>query len=127
MKYLQDYIEDKQSEAFEKAGAFFAFNQDQFLEKRVEGVKYTLFENMGLFCRKDKADWLMKELERIGEQGIQQDIKENGIDNIIKRELYNHEAFYTMSIAQTKDSLEEYNIPVERIKKVFNQELKANY
>jgi hypothetical protein len=123
MKYLSNYIEDKQTEAFDKYGAFFAFNDNQFKENRKEGVKYTLYQNIGLFVPKKYADKLMKTLDKITEEGIKQDIEENGIENIIKRELYNHEAFYTGRTEDTAEALKEYNITREQIQKVYAKEL----
>ena len=40
MKYLSDYMNDKQSALFDQYGVFFAFSQEQFLAARKEGVKY---------------------------------------------------------------------------------------
>jgi hypothetical protein len=36
MKYLSQYMEARQTEAFDKAKAFFAFGQNQFDEKKQE-------------------------------------------------------------------------------------------
>ena len=36
MKYLSDYIEKEQGEAFDKAGAFFAFTDNQKEYKELE-------------------------------------------------------------------------------------------
>jgi len=39
MKYLTNYIEEEQTEALNRAGAFFAFSDKQFDEAKKEGVK----------------------------------------------------------------------------------------
>jgi hypothetical protein len=40
MKYLMDYMENKQTKALNKAGAFFAFSNEQFDKAKKEGIKY---------------------------------------------------------------------------------------
>jgi len=120
MKYLQDYIEKSQTEAFKKAGAFFAFSKKQFDEKEKEGVKYC---NMGagLICPKETSDVLFEEFENIHVEGIKKDIEENGMEAIIKRELYNHECFYTWDIELCVDALESYGVTTEQVQAVFNK------
>ena len=67
---------------------------------------------------------LTKGLEKIYKDSIQEDIKENGIDAIIKRELANHEAWYTMDIQDTCDKLKDYPISKKQIKEIF---IKTDY
>ena len=62
MKYLTNYIEEAQTMSFDRAGAFFAFSNKQFDEKKVDGVKY-INCGAGLICPKDKVEQLMKELK----------------------------------------------------------------
>ncbi|OEF77678.1 hypothetical protein OA5_16955, partial [Vibrio cyclitrophicus 1F111] len=97
MKYLSHYIQDKQTQAFNDAGAFFAFSNQQFDEAKKEGVKYASL-GMGLICPVDNAKQLMTRLDSIAQEGIAEDIKENGKKAIIRRELFNHECFYTNDI-----------------------------
>lgn len=126
MKYLQDYINAGQTKAFEKAGAFFAFSDKQFLEQKKEGVKYTQC-GAGMICPVDTCKQLIKELDECYKAGIEQDMKENGCENIIKRELSNHEAYYTGDISSTVEALADYPYPVtiENIEKIFkNKEYK---
>ena len=125
MKYLTDYTDKAISEAFNKAGAFFAFGQKQFDEKKKDGVVYV---NMGagLICPKDNADQLDKDLEAATKAGIAADLEENGRIAVIKRELYNHEAFYTGEIEDTCEALKPYGITEAEIRIVYNQERK-NY
>ena len=118
MKYLQNYIEEAQTEAFKKAGAFFAFSNQQFDEQKKEGVEYVSM-GAGMICDKEKAKQLIEDLENIHKEGIVQDIAENGIEAIIKRELANHEAEYTGDISDTYDALKAYEITWEQIDKVF--------
>jgi len=119
MNYLSDYINDAQTELFNKVGAFFAFSNKQLEEKIKQGVKYA---NMGagLICPVENAKELTSGLSNIQDKGIAKDIAENGIKAIIKRELYNHECYYTGDISDAIDVLEQYDITPEQIIEVFN-------
>lgn len=108
------------SELFDKLGAFFAFGDKQFEEKRKPGIEYVSC-GAGLICPKGSARELLQGLKTIHEAGIAQDIAENSIDAIIERELYNHEAFYTWEIDQTADALEDYPITREQIQAKFEE------
>jgi len=123
MKYLCTYMEDKQTALFEETNTFFAFSQKQFNEGKKEGITYI---NMGAGMLTDKryVKKLTEGLEKIYKDSIQEDIKENGIDAIIKRELANHEAWYTMDIQDTCDKLEDYPITKKQIKEIF---IKTDY
>ena len=118
MKYLSEYMEARQTVALDKAGAFFAFSKKQFEEKKVEGVKYVNL-NMGMICPKDNAVTLLKELDTIYRESIVQDIEENGLNAIIRRELNNHEAYYTGDIESTVDALSDYPVNQDDILAVF--------
>jgi len=115
MKYLNDYMDEAQTDAFNKAGAFFAFGQKQYNEKAKKGVAYV---NMGagLVCMKDKSDWLSKELDTIYTNAIDLDIKENGKKAIIHREFANHECQITMDITACVEKLEYYPITKDEIR-----------
>lgn len=126
MKYLQDYVKDEQTKAFRKADAFFTFSVKQFNEGKKEGVKYVNLGG-GLICNKLKAKTLVKELYTIYKNGIKQDVKENGLTRIVKRELNNHEADYTGDIEGTADALLDYPVTNDQILKVFrNKEFVIN-
>lgn len=118
MKYLSQYMEAKQTKAFKKAGAFFAFSTKQFDEAKKEGIKYTNLGG-GLICDKVKADTLIAELETIYKNCIREDIKDNGLSGIVLRELNNHEAYYTGDIESTAEALEDYPVTNEDIMRVF--------
>jgi hypothetical protein len=64
----------------------------------------------------------MDGLSNITAQGIAADIAENGKENIIKRELYNHEAFYTDDITSTTEALDAYGFTVDEIRTVYRTE-----
>ena len=118
MKYLIDYTNDALTKAFEEAGAFFAFSNKQFSERQKEGVEYASL-GAGLICPKDKCAWLLQEMEKITDKGIAKDLKENGKEAIIKRELANHECYYTGDPQDCVDKLEYYPITEEEILRVF--------
>lgn len=123
MKYLHDYQEQKQTLLFDKTKAFFAFGNDQFKEKRIKNVKYVSLGS-GLICPKIHEEELSTGLKKIWLDAIKQDLKENGKEGIIKRELYNHEAFYTRGIEQTFEAIKCYNITEKEIWKVYYKEVK---
>ena len=118
MKYLQDYMENRQTALFKETNTFFAFSQKQFSEGEKEGITY-INMGSGMLCDKRYVEKLTKGLHKIYNDSIQQDIKENGIKNIIKRELANHEAWYTMDIKDTCDKLKDYPISKKQIKEIF--------
>jgi hypothetical protein len=119
MKYLNDYTEDPITEILHEYGAFFAFNEKQFNEQKKENTKY-ISMGMGLLCPKGKHLQLIDDINAIGKKGIKEDIQENGIENIIYRELCNHEAFYTGSLGDTFEALQGYGITLKQVSKVFN-------
>ena len=121
MKTLSNYVEEGQTKAFDKAGAFFAFGDKQLEEQKKEGVKY-LSMGMGLVCPADNCKELAATLKSVHIAGMKQDMEENGKENIIKRELSNHEAYYTYEIEDTVDALKCYGITAEEIRVVFNKE-----
>ena len=128
MKYLNDYIQDEQTKLFNKTGSFFAFGNDQFhegynkLTKRFgKDIKLTDC-GAGLFVYNKNYKELADGLKDINTTGIKQDIKENGINNIIHRELANHECQISMDITDAVEKLEDYGITRKQIReqwKVF--------
>lgn len=118
MKYLTDYTKEPLDLAFKKYGAFFAFSKTQFEEQKVEEVKY-VSNGAGMIVPKDNYKALMEEMEEIHRIGIKQDIEENGITKIIKRELANYECDYTGEIEDAVEALEDYGISYEQVLNVF--------
>lgn len=119
MKYLQDYMEEAQTKAFDKAGAFFAYSNKQYEEQKQPGIRYVSM-GLGLICPKETSATLMDELAAIAKQGIKDDLAENGKEGVIKRELANHECFYTGDPSGAIEALEGYGISDEDIIAVFN-------
>ena len=64
MKYLSDYMNEKQTALFNRTNSFFAFGDKQFQEQRKEGVKYASLGN-GLICPVEYADELQSGLKTI--------------------------------------------------------------
>lgn len=123
MKRLKDYTDAKQTELFEKYGVFFAFGDTQFDAQAVKGVKYCSV-CYGACCPVDNAKVFIKELEDLYTAARKQYVKDEGQDNIIRYELYNHEAFYTGDIDDTVDALRPYGFVIEAIRKVYRDELR---
>jgi len=123
MKYLSHYIGKLQTEAMDKAGAFFAFSKSQMKEKTKPGIEYLhLFH--GLYSPKENAKELFFTLDKIYQKGIKEDIKENGIKAIIHRELANYECQITMDISDCQDALAAYPITRNDIQKEWSEFLK---
>ena len=118
MKDLLDYMQDKQSALFDKYGVFFAFSKEQFLAARKEGVKY-VDVGAGMIVPKEHVKVVHDTLEQIYQDGIKQDIEENGKEAIIKRELGNYECYYTGDISDAVEALEDYGISHEQVENIF--------
>jgi hypothetical protein len=116
---------DLTSQAIDKAGAFFAFNEDQFQEKRKVGVDYTNLGN-GLICPQSSSSQLFEDLKVARQAVIDQDLKSLGVEGVVKRELHNHEAFYTGHIGDTVDALHGYGIDRATIHRIFDEESKRD-
>lgn len=121
MKYLQDYREDAQTALFDSTGSFFAFSMKQFNEAKKDGVKYTNC-GAGLICDSRHVTELVDGLDAINKAAIKQDLTDNGKRNIIIRELYNHEAFYTCDVADTFDAVKQYGFTKDEIYKIYLKE-----
>ncbi len=124
MKYLQDYMTERQTAAFKKYGAFFAFSESQLregMEEHGHADRSKLCDaGGGMICPTENVKALTKTLETIYRESIEQDVKENGIEQVVLRELGNHEAYYTCSIASTVEALADYPVTPRQIKTLFH-------
>ena len=121
VKYLSDYINDKNSKLFKETGTFFAFSNEQFKEQMKEGRKYVDMGG-GMITEKGNEEKLVKGLNKNYKEGIKQDLKENGKEKVILRELQNHEAFYTGEIEEAVETLKDYpGITKEDIMKSYRK------
>ena len=122
MKYLSHYMNSGQSVLFKEKKVFFAFSQKQLnegIEKHnLKGVKLINL-GQGMFCPKINAKSVLTALDGIYRLAIEQDLKENGKEKVILRELRNHECFYTGDITDCVEKLSDYPINKEEIKNVY--------
>ncbi|WP_394246006.1 hypothetical protein [Vibrio profundi] len=118
MKYLSDYTQQPQTALFDELGAFFAFSNKQFDAAKKKGVEYVSL-GMGMIVPKNNAKKLIERLEEIQKEGIKQDIAENSKEAIIRRELFNHECFYTGNVCDCVEKLEEYGYSYDDIYQVY--------
>lgn len=122
MKSLSSYTNDALTQLLNEAGAFFAFSQQQFEEKRKEGVQYSSL-GAGLIAPRESVASVVDGIAKITKTGIEKDIEENGRRAIIKRELMNHECFYTGDITDCVEALEDYGFDQNEIKAVYRETL----
>jgi len=120
MKYLSNYMEEKQTKLFEETGTFFAFSNKQYKEKAKKDVKYINMGN-GMITEKPNVEKLIKGLDIIYKEAIQEDIEENGKDAIILRELENHECFYVGNIEEAVRKLEDYPFTEDDISHIYQK------
>lgn len=118
MKYLSNYVEEKQTKLFNDLWIFFAFWDKQFEEQKKDWVEYVwLFGWM--CCPKDNVKEFTERHSKIIDEWIQEDIKENWLDKIIERELANFECYYTGDIQEAVERLEDYWIEYKKVLEVF--------
>lgn len=121
MKYLTDYTNKPLEELFNNNGAFFAFSDKQFEEAKDKKLKKEDYTNLmsGLICPKNNVKAVLNGIEEITKRGIEEDITENGLNAIIRRELSNHECYYTGDITDAINALEDYGVSREDVQRVF--------
>ena len=125
MKTLRDYLEPAQDKLFNELGVFFAFSNSQFNEGKKEGVNYVQL-SAGIICPKNNLSKFLKRLDDIITDGISLDIKENGENKIINRELVNQEFGVTGSIQDTASALSDYPITEKEILSVAHNYIKTH-
>ena len=118
MKYLSHYTEELQSKLFENLRVIFAFSKEQMEEQRRAGITYVHVMS-GMMCPEPNVKKLLLRLPTIVDEGIAQDKQDHTIEQIISRELNNHEACYTGSIEDTVDALRDYDISRDQVMEVF--------
>jgi len=126
MKYLTDYTEEGLTDILYRLGAFFAFNKEQFAKEEKEGVKYVSM-GAGLICPRDNVKQLIEEMDGNYKKGIETDLKENGKENIIKRELENHECYYQYDVEPAIRALAGYDITDAEVRKIFCNKTSNHY
>lgn len=121
MKYLTNYTEAAITKVLDDNGAFFAFSNGQFDKAKKDDIKYASL-GAGLIAPKENAKAVFEGLDKAHTEGIAQDLKENGKDAIIKRELSNHECYYVMDPMNCKDALAGYGVTDDEIRAIYNVE-----
>ena len=120
MKYLENYSEEKINKIIKNNGGFFAFNNNQFNDNKKEGVIYCRLYG-GLIAPKNKADYIISQIDLISKKAIKQDIRENGIKNIVFRDCSNLELQFSYNgICEIIDYLKDYNFNKKDIEKHYN-------
>jgi hypothetical protein len=121
MKTLQNYQNDKQSEAFDKYQAFCAFGEKQMLEALSNLPADTKITSLGhgVYCPLVNAVEFIKRLGEIYEEAIRADVSENGAEAIIQREYFNYEC----QIGETDDAREALSTYDELFPELFTEEL----
>ena len=124
MKYLSEILEEQQTALFKECGVFFAFNKDQ-LDEGLAKIDATVDDvvNMGggMVCLEKHAITFIEKHDELVKNAIQTDLKMHGKAGVIRRELFNHEAFYTYDIESTVDALDGYGITEQEVLTSFNK------
>ena len=120
MKYLSDYTEEKTTKILNDNGAFFAFSNKQFKERKKEGVLYSRLYG-GLIAPKENVKKIFIELDKINKEGIKQDMKDNTKKRIMWREFANFECQFEMNPERALESLEDYPITKKEIQREFKK------
>ncbi len=125
MRLSQEKKDEAMTALFLECGTFFAFNNDQFregIEKAKANGKLTKkVVNMGagMYCPKEHVDTLCDGLDNLTKYWIKNDLEHNSKDEIIRRELENHEAYYSGDLESTVRALKGYKFTVEEIAEVY--------
>jgi hypothetical protein len=122
MKTLSTYTEEKINILLEKYNAFFAFSQNQIDGSKKENIDY-VYRGGGLYHEANKEKEFDADYKLVVKEAIEQDLKENGKEAIIKRGLLNYESYYTCDISDTVEALKDYKISKEEVAAVFRIEL----
>ena len=118
MKNLSTYIDEKINHLLIKYNGFFAFSEKQFEEAKKENVKYVCW-GAGLYHEAGKSEEFDKDFKLIIKEAIEQDLKENGKEAIIERELENYECYYTNDINEAVINLKDYDITFDEVNFIF--------
>lgn len=118
---MSQFIQEQQTQLFNRLGVIFAFSKKQFDEAKKEGVEYVSVLGVGELVPKEHAKELVEELNKIHVEGRAKELAEKGIDKIIEEALSNHECFYTWDLDDAFASLEPYGVTAEQVIAVFNR------
>lgn len=105
----------RMTEAFAKHGAFFAFGNKQFNEKKQEGVEYISI-GAGLIAPKSNADSLITALSNITKEKVKWELANNTKKEIIWYELANHECQIVGSWEEAYSAVKCHGITEDEVK-----------
>ena len=115
-------MEQKQSKLFKENKCFFAFSMQQ-MENALFNVnlskKNIVSLGSGMYCPRENAKFVVDQLQKIYKDAIKQDLKENGKEKIIYRELSNHECFLVSDYTDCVNKLIDYPITEKEIESVY--------
>src|SRR5690606_17950952 len=102
------------TELFKNNGAFFAYSNKQFNEQKKEGIQYINIL-AGLMAPKDKAKFILSEMERLYDESVIEHVKNETAEKIISYEYFNHETQLTGETNSIVDLFTEYTrlFPIE--------------
>lgn len=116
---MHKYTDKAMTELLDFVGGFWAFGQSQFDERAVPGALY-VSKGGGLYVPGVNAVVFDERFTNLVKSAVEIDKRENTLDEIILRELSNHEAWYTRDIRDTVTALDGYGIELAHIEKIFN-------
>lgn len=111
-------FDEKINHLLKKYNGFFAFSEKQFEEAKKENVKY-VWRGAGLYHEAGKSEEFDEDFKLISKEAIEQDLKENGKEAIIERELENYECYYTNDINEAVINLKDYDITFDEVNFIF--------
>jgi len=126
MKYLQDYLKEKQSALIEELGVIFAFSNKQFEEAMDPKVEKYVRVASGCYCPKPNIEQFLKRHDEVVTEAIKQDLTENGKTGVIHRELSNHEYSYSGDVFSTVQALVGYDITEADVRAETGPYMKAH-
>jgi hypothetical protein len=116
MKSLIDYTAPKLNKLYIENAVYF---DGSSAYENAENLNY-IYCGLGMNIPAEKVDYVKKMTAEIHDECIELDIKINGREAIILRELEEYECFKTNNLVGCIRSLSSYNIQVQEIMDVFN-------
>lgn len=136
MKTLNSYTDALTSKLLDDNGAFYAFGNKQYEEKKKEGVIYVSLAS-GLICPKENVTQLLKGLKVIFDDAVRQQVADFGAEKIISHEYFNYETQLTGNTQQVINALSTHKklfpelftdkFILKVCKKCFNQAVKNDW
>lgn len=123
LREVRQETQGRISELLSSTGAFYAFSQEQYKAKAVEGVEYCVA--LGIVVPKAKATTLVDQLNAIIKDSRAKELA-TGREALIHYELCNHECYYVADIADAVDVLKPYGITEEEVLSVYTKRV-GNY